>query len=546
MRRGAMLTAAAVSAAVALGNASSGTPGTAKQTVRKGGIFRISFHAGSGLDYVDPALASTAPGWAVLDTTCARLLTYPDKAPPAAFRLVPEVATGFPTVSKDLKTYTFELRNGFRFSDGTPVRASAFARAIHRLLAPGVESPGTQHVRDIVGAENVLSGRARTASGVVARGNRLVVRFVRPAPDFLHRTASTFLCAVPPSLPADPEGVSALPAAGPYFVREYRPGERVVLRKNRFYRGKRPHHVDGFDVDLTAVSPQEVLDRVERGDADWGHTVAGIYLDPARGLVAKYGINKSRFFLKPGFTLRMLAFNSARPLFRDNPSLRRAVNFALDRRAIVGIAGPLASTPSDQYLPGMLPGFRESDVYPLERADVARARELAEGNLRERKAVLYTNDSPLPLALGQLVKRQLAEIGLEVDVKGLPLHTASSAYFAKLATPGEPWDIALGLWQPSYVDAYAYLNQLFDARYIGGTNFARFSSKTVDQQMRKAARLLSGRNRDLVYGALDVRIARDVAPIAAIDFLAEPTLVSSRVGCIVLRPLLDLTAVCLR
>ncbi|MBA3297619.1 MAG: hypothetical protein H0U19_11870 [Acidobacteria bacterium] len=545
MRHPVVLTVLAISVAVALGTAASGTPGT-KPTVREGGIFRISFHAGSGLDYIDPALASTAAGWAVLDTTCARLMTYPDKAPPAAFRLVPEVATGLPTVSRDLTTYTFKLRGGFRFSDGTPVRANAFARAIHRLLVPGVESPGAQHVRDIVGAEDVRSGKARVASGVVARGNRLVVRFVRPAPDFLHRTASTFLCAVPPSLPADPEGVSAFPAAGPYFVREYRPGERVILRKNRFYGGKRTHHVDGFNIDLTAVSPQEVLDRVERGDADWGHTLAGIYLDPARGLVAKYGINRSRFFLKPGFTLRMLAFNSARPLFRDNPSLRRAVNFALDRRAIVGVAGgPLASTPSDQYLPVTLPGFKESDVYPLEKADVGRARELAQGNLRDGKAVLYTNETPLPFALGQLVKRQLAEIGLAVEVKGLPLHTASSAYFAKLAVPGEPWDIALGLWQPSYVDPYAYLNQLFDARYIGGTNFARFSSKPVDQQMRSAARLLSGRNRNRAYGALDVRLARDVAPIAAVDFLAEPTLVSSRVGCIVLRPLLDLTSVCL-
>jgi hypothetical protein len=57
---------------------------------------------------------------------------------------------------------------------------------------------------------------------------------------------------------------------------------------------------------------------------------------------------------------------------------------------------------------------------------------------------------------------------------------------------------------------------------------------------------LSGRNRNQAYAALDVQLARDVAPIAAVDFLAEPTLVSSRVGCIVLRPLLDLTAACLR
>ena len=225
--------------------------------------------------------------------------------------------------------------------------------------------------------------------------------------------------------------------------------------------------------------------------------------------------------------------------------MRKAVNFALDRRAIVGIAGPLASVPSDQYLPATLPGFRDSDIYPLERSDVARARELAAGNLRDAKAVMYTNDSSLPLALAQLVKRQLAEIGLEVEVRGLPLHTASSAWFGRLATPGEPWDIALGLWQPSYVDPYAYINQLFDTRYAGGTNFARFSSKTANEQMRKAARVLSGRNRDQAYGALDVQLARDIAPVAAIDFLAEPTLVSSRVGCIVLRPLLDLTAVCL-
>ena len=183
--------------------------------VREGGIFSITFHGPSGLDYVDPALASTAPGWAVLDTTCARLLTYPDKPPPAAFRLVPEVAAGFPKISGDRKTYTFTLRSGFRFSDGTPVRASAFARAINRTLAPGVNSPGAQHTRDIVGAEDVLAGRTTAASGVVARGNKLVVRFTRPAPDFLHRTATTFLCAVPPTLPADPEGVRSFPLPAP-------------------------------------------------------------------------------------------------------------------------------------------------------------------------------------------------------------------------------------------------------------------------------------------------------------------------------------------
>jgi peptide/nickel transport system substrate-binding protein len=513
---------------------------------RDGGIFRITFHQPSGLDYVDPALASTLPGWAVLDTTCARLLTYPDKPPPAAFQLVPEVAAGLPKISADRRTYTFTLRSGFRFSDGTPVRASAFARAIYRTLAPGMNSPGAQHTRDIVGAEDVLAGKTATAAGVVARGNTLIVRFKRPAPDFLHRTATTFLCAVKPNLPANPEGVRDFPAAGPYYVAEYRPGERVVLRRNRYYRGTRPHHVDGFEVDFKALSPQEVVQRVDRGDADWGYTTSGIYFDTSLGIVAKHGTKGPRFFDRPGFTLRILAFNSARPLFRDNPGLRKAVNFALNRRAIVnGTSGPLATVPSDQYLPPNLPGFRNADIYPLERADLDRARALARGKLRGGKAVLYTNNTFLPMAFGQLVKRQLAEIGLDVEVRGIGLHTASAGYFTKLATPGEEWDLALGLWQPSYVDPYAYINQLLDARYIGGTNFIRFDSRTYDQQMRQTARLLQGRDRARAYGALDVRIAREAAPVAAIDVLKEPTLVSERVGCVVLRPVLDLTAVCL-
>src|SRR6266545_3506717 len=100
-----------------------------------GGIVRIAL-AKVDFDYIDPALSLSVPVWALLDTTCARLLTYPDKAPPAASRLLPEVATGPPLVSRDAKTWTFTIRSGFRFSDGTTVRATAFARAINRTLAP--------------------------------------------------------------------------------------------------------------------------------------------------------------------------------------------------------------------------------------------------------------------------------------------------------------------------------------------------------------------------------------------------------------------------
>src|SRR5262245_23904405 len=282
MRRRLLLLVLAFGGALVLVAAQQAATDSTK-SVRDGGIFRIAFHSSSGLDYVDPALASYAPGWAILDTTCAHLLTYPDKPAPASYHYVNEVAKTY-KIRNDRKEDTFYRHSRLRFSDGTPDHADAFERAINRALL--VESSGAQHTRDIVGAQDVLDGKSPKASGVKARRNTLVIRFTRPVPDFLHRTTTTYFCAVPPNLPADPEGVHAFPAAGPYYVADYRPGERVLLRRNRYYGGKRPHHVDGFDVDLSPLSPQDPLRLVDRGAADWAYVTAGIYFDKSLGLVA--------------------------------------------------------------------------------------------------------------------------------------------------------------------------------------------------------------------------------------------------------------------
>ena len=540
LKRSAVLIAVALGAAL-LGFEAPSDAGSAAQPPR-GGIFRVVFAPPEPLDTMDPAMANTQASWSLLDLTCARLMTYPDKPPPAAFRLVPEVAAAPPRVSRDGKMYTFTLRRGFRFSDGRPVDARAFARAIERTLAPGVRSLGTRYMEDIVGARAVRAGRATTVKGVIARGYRLTIRLVQPLGDLPARTSMPFFCAVPPNLPADPEGRGAFPGSGPYYVTEYRPGQRVTIRRNRYYRGNRPRRVDGFDVDLTAGSPEEVLNRIEDGRADWGIVPPPLYFAPDRGLVRKYGINRKggQFHVKPGFTLRAFVLNTSTPLFRGNLRLRRAVNFAIDR-AMFG-PGNLGARLTDQVLPPSLPGFRDAKIYPLTKPNIAKARQLARGHLRGGKAVLYVNDNPLALGVGQVLKRQLAPIGLEVDVRGIP----GPALNARLSTPGEPFDMAF-LVTPNvdYYDPYAFLNLFFESRFIGRTNWSNLRSAKWDRRLRAAARL-RGEARLRAYARLDVELARDAAPIAAATYLNEPTLVSKRVGCVLLRPALDLAAACLK
>jgi peptide/nickel transport system substrate-binding protein len=539
-RRRSVFAVSALGAAF-LGLASAGSDaGGTDAKPPSGGIFQVVFAPPEQLDTMDPAIANTQASWSLLDLTCARLMTYPDKPGRQAYRLVPDVAAAPPKVSRDGKTYTFTLKHGFRFSDGKPVDARAFARGINRTLAPDLRSLGTRYMQDIVGARAVQAGRATSASGVVARSYRLVIRLERPLGDFPARTSMPFFCAVPPNLPTDPEGRGAFPGSGPYYVSVYRPGQRVTIRRNRFYRGKRPHHVDGFSADLTGSSPQDVLDRIEDGRADWGIIPPPLYFAPERGLVRKYGINKTQFYVKPGFTLRAFMLNTSSPLFRNNVPLRKAINFAVDRMAFPGSGDPGARA-TDQFLPPTLPGFQDAKIYPL-RPDLRKARTLARDHLRGGKATLYVADLPLTLALGQVLKKNLGEIGLDVEVKGIP----QPAYDSRINTPGEPFDIAFFVTASvDFYDPYAFLNLYFESRFIGRTNSSNLRSQPYDRRLRAASRL-RGKERLRTYGRLDVDLVRHVAPVVPLTYISEPTLVSKRVGCILLRPALDLETVCLK
>ncbi len=506
-RRPSLFALAALGAAIlGLASARSGAGGPDAKPP-SGGIFQVVFAPPEQLDTMDPAIANTQASWSLLDLTCARLMTYPDKPAPQAFRLVPEVAAAPPKISRDGKRYTFTLRHTFRFSNGKPVDARAFARGINRTLAPGLRSLGTRYMEDIVGARAVQAGRAKSARGVVARGYRLVIRLKRPLGDLPARTSMPFFCAVPPNLPADPEGRGSFPGSGPYYVSEYRPGQRVTIRRNRYYRGTRPHHVKGFSADLTGSSPEDVLDRIEDGRADWGIIPPPLYFAPERGLVRKYGINRRQFFVRPGFTLRAFMLNTSRPLFRGNIALRKAVNYAVDRRSFSSMPGARLT---DQVVPPQLPGFRDAKIYPLHGPDLRKARALARGHLRSGKATLYVADLPLTIGLGQILKRNLEQIGLDVKVTPIP----PPAYDARLRTPGEPFDLAFFV-TPSvdYFDPYAFLNLYFDSRFIGRANVSNLRSPTFDRRLRAASRL-RGSERLRAYRRLDGDLMRQSAPVA--------------------------------
>jgi peptide/nickel transport system substrate-binding protein len=516
--------------------AASGTTGRGKD----GGTLRIGIPA-ENLDTVDWALAASPGPFVALGPTCASLLALPDKPVSAGRRPIPEVASGLPKISNGGRTYTFTIRKGLRFSTGAPVTARDVAHTINRLLDPAMKSVAAGYFLDIVGAHEVLAGKTRVAKGVIVRGNTLTIRLTKALGDFEARAA--VLCIVPRALPPDPEGAKPpIPSAGPYYVAEYVPGEHMTLERNSFYRGSRPHHVDTIDIDLSQDA-STFLDRVDRGELDYAWVPTSTYADRALEFRRKYGLNKARFFSSPADFLRFFSLNTSRPLFRNNPALRRALNFAIDRKALLRERGPLVGSVTDQYLPASIPGYRDERIYPLGAPNVARARALAKGNTRTGKATLYAPATPLGAAQAQIVRQDLKRIGITVAIRQFPV----SLYFEKLANPREPYDIAWNGWLANLPDP-DLLNDLFSGASIGNPaagNNSHFNAPVYNTRLEAASRL-TGSARYRAYGRLDVDLVRDAAPAVAYAYDSALTLVSQRTGCVVVNPYLDLAAACLK
>ena len=239
----------------------------------------------------------------------------------------------------------------------------------------------------------------------------------------------------------------------------------------------------------------------------------------------------------------MFVLNTSRPLFRNNAKLRQAVNFAVDRKALTRELGPLAGTPTDQYLSPSQPGYKDERIYPLKGPDLRRARALAKGNTRGGKAVLYTRSHPVDVAQAQVLQQNLKAIGLEVEIVQFP----GVLLFEKLATGEKLFDIGRIAWGHS--PDPNWFSFLFDGRTIGqlgNQNWSYFNSQKYNRLFDQASRLPVGSERDRTYGGLDVQLSRDVAPAIPYANANAMTFVSARTGCVVLKPGLDLGAVCLK
>jgi ABC-type oligopeptide transport system substrate-binding subunit len=423
------------------------------------------------------------------------------------------------------------------------VTAGSFRQAFIRGAHSRMNSPAMQYLSEVVGATAFNAGRASSLPGVVARGNTLTVRLIRPAPDMLARMSMPFFCPLRGSDGINPDGIRNPPGSGPYYFSSYTPDRRIVMQRNRFYRGRRPRNPDRVVINLSAASLEACRLQTIQAQVDW--CIDGIPPNSYAQVARTYGINRDNsgrrqpsYYEKPLLGVSYMSMNMTRPIFRGNTNLRKAVNFAINRPALIAQGGFHSGVPTDQILPPAMPGFRNVNAYPLRmnQAALTRARQLAQGRTRDGKVVLYNGNTGARPLRSAVVKENLRQIGLDVEVRLMSRATQKE----RTGRRNEPFDMTDEGWISDYIDPFSFIGALLQGETIQETenvNVAYFNVPKYNRAI-KAAGALGGKRRFDAFGKLDVQIstANDAVPWASYQNFTDRYLVSRRVGCFIYNP----------
>jgi peptide/nickel transport system substrate-binding protein len=518
-----LLTVVGISAILCLAGCGGGNNSSTQSS--QGGTLRAAYSAFP--DYLDPALSYTLEGWTAMWNTYIPLLTYAHTNGPAGSEIIPGLAKALPKVSADGRTYTLFLRQGLKYSDGTPVRASDFTHAVERTFK--LNSPGSGFYTHIVGGERFAETKKGGIPGIETddKTGEIVIHLVEPRGTFSNELAMLFVAPLPPGTPAEDLSPDPPPATGPYVIVNSKVGRGWEYERNPQWLQNNAKllpqlpsgHVDKIDVTVIRNPSTEVND-VERGKVDWMQNPPppGRYAD----VKAKY--EGSQFRVEHQINLFYFWMNTRQPPF-DDVKVRQAVNYAVDPAALERIfAGQLEGL--QQILPPNMPGHKPFVLYPH---DMARAKEMVrQANPADRKITVWTNSFGPNKEAGEYYDGVLGELGLEPTLKILN----PDNYFTVIGNLSTPnLDTGFANW----LEDYPHPSDYFATQLIGAaiqptnnSNWAQFDDPALSAKVERLGREQLGPKQEAEYAALDKAYMRQ-APWAPFGTLTFSTFVSDAV-----------------
>jgi YVTN family beta-propeller protein len=500
-------------------------------TAHRGGTLTIANDA--SYDSIDPAVTSGGDeGWMYL--IYDGLVAF-NRAPGAArYELVPDLALTLPTPTDTGLTYTFTLRPGIRYSNGTPLKASDLRRGIERGFSQDAVGNGSLlYFSGLLGADACVRhpGPCDLSRGIEVNDSAGTVTFLLTAadPDFLDKLALHSAYPAPPGAPNGDVGTDPLPGTGPYKISQYVPdpdGGPALLslvRNTQFHQWSSAAQPAGYPDAIRwepEVSWAATLDAVEHGRADVASPPTAVQDQLARDYPGQWHTQQS---LKSSF----IVLNTRIPPF-NSLAARQAVEYAFDSgRVTIGRDLPLPDPllTACRMVPQGFPGSSAGCPYPYDQAKVTA---LAAHSARYSQPVnLYFFGNPLWMTQGEDTKRILNQLG----------NTAVNIIYKGPAPPylaGKPMNVFGVSYYPDFPAASQFYDPIFSCSaflLVNNFNWGGYCNRTIDD-MAIQAQLSQVSNPGTA-----ARLWKQVFAMLDLDAVVIPTiyntaatLVSARVG----------------
>ncbi|MFK3730848.1 ABC transporter substrate-binding protein [Streptomyces sp. NPDC088090] len=468
---------------------------------KKGGTLRLASMMDA--DSWDPARSYSGWVWSIQRLYSRTLMTYAPEPGEKGLSVVPDLAAAQPQVSSDGRTYTFRLRPGLKFEDGTPITAADVKYGIERAFAPEIVG-GPTYLVDVLDQKQNYQGPYKDTGTSGLRSVEapddltLVFRLAEADSRFPYLLTMGATAPVPRKRDSAARYGTRPMSSGPYRFSSYQPDRSLVLVRNEQWdpatdplRKALPDRVE-----LTILPDQAKVDeQLLAGTADLDASQTGMTQENAVRTLAD---PKRKADLDNPYSgyLRMAAMISdTAPL--DNVNCRKAVVYAAGTKTLrAARGGDSFTSPQGNMLPPTVRGADSYDPFGLTGGEPRR--EEAEKALRAcgkpggftTKIALNaanTKDAEVVTAL----QNDLKAVGITLETERFDNVTA---YFAALGSPKIQREKGIGMlmmgWGADFPTGAGFLQPLADGgltRVEGNNNYARVNDPRINELFDRAS-----------------------------------------------------------
>ncbi|MEU3850616.1 ABC transporter substrate-binding protein [Streptomyces sp. NPDC029554] len=489
-------------------------------TPHKGGTLTV-LNANPQQDF-DPARLYTSGGGNVPSLVFRTLTTRNREDGAAGTKVVPDLATDTGRPDKDATVWTYTLKKGLKYEDGTPITSADIKYGIERSFAPEL-SGGAPYLRDWLAGAADYQGPYKDDKGLDAietpDERTIVFHLNKPEGEFPYLATQTQFTPVPKARDTGTKYEEHPVSSGPYkVVRNENDGERLILERNPHWSAATDAERKAYPdkVDVRSGLDSSVIN--QRLSASQGADAAAVTTDTNLGPAELAKVSGDRDLASRvgtghfGYT-NYIAFNPRIKPF-DDVKVRQAISYAIDRSSVVNAAGGSAlAEPATTFLPNQKSfGYTPYDHFPAgEAGDPAKAKELLkEAGHPDGLTVTLTHsnarDFETSPEIATAVQDALKKAGITVKLQGLEENDYSDKIHDVKSEPG----FFLAHWGADWPSGGPFLAPIFDGRQIveDGANFntGLLNDKSVNTEIDAINKLTDLDQAAKRWGALDRRI----------------------------------------